>query len=227
MQNELSSASSMEKLSGSGVFILPILVEDCDVPPLLLDRRYANFKEDPESAYLELTDAIYHHFKVAHPDADVGRITPQDVNRQLLQHLVKNRQLIHELSPRRFDEVVASVFESFGYSVELTAATKDGGKDLVVLRDVAPGIGPQKYIIECKRYKNTVGADVVQRLAGVVARSGADRGILVTTSSFTKPAREASQRFSIDLVDYPTLFDWLKEYVGGSDDPDDSDKDGS
>src|SRR5271166_764020 len=37
VREELSSASSMEKYDSVGIFVLPILLEDCDVPPLLRD----------------------------------------------------------------------------------------------------------------------------------------------------------------------------------------------
>ena len=63
VQDELSSASSIEKYQDRGIFILPILIEECDVPPLLLDRRYANFSEDEEAAYVELLDSLFHHYQ--------------------------------------------------------------------------------------------------------------------------------------------------------------------
>lgn len=39
-------------------FILPVLLEECEIPPLLRQRRYANFKDVPEEALQELLAAI-------------------------------------------------------------------------------------------------------------------------------------------------------------------------
>ena len=36
----------MEELSGKGVAVLPVLIEDCELPSLLKDRVYADFRRD-------------------------------------------------------------------------------------------------------------------------------------------------------------------------------------
>jgi hypothetical protein len=36
----------MEELSGKGVAVLPVLIEDCELPQLLKDRVYADFRRD-------------------------------------------------------------------------------------------------------------------------------------------------------------------------------------
>jgi len=36
----------MEELSGKGTIVLPLLVEDCEIPSLLKDRLYADFRRD-------------------------------------------------------------------------------------------------------------------------------------------------------------------------------------
>jgi hypothetical protein len=45
VQEELNAAL-MEDLSGEGQAVLPVLLEDCDVPPLLRSRLYADFRTD-------------------------------------------------------------------------------------------------------------------------------------------------------------------------------------
>src|ERR1041385_6830719 len=69
------SAALMRELSGQGTLVLPVLKEDCDVPPLLADRVYADFRRDYEAglkgllsvleqeakpASLGMTDVAYH-----------------------------------------------------------------------------------------------------------------------------------------------------------------------
>lgn len=56
VKEELASASIIT--ISKGAFILPILLEKCDLPPLLTHRRYANFADDPVQAFNDLVSAI-------------------------------------------------------------------------------------------------------------------------------------------------------------------------
>lgn len=214
VQEELGSASNMEKYSNRGIFVLPLLLEKCDVPPLLLNRRYANFNEDKEAAYSELADAIYHHFKAKHPDIDVEQIATPDVDSLFADALGRHPDLLEKLSPRQFEDVVALVFRKFGYKTTMTPLTKDGGYDIIVQLDMPEGISPQRFIVECKRYsqRNRVGVDVVRALMGTLFETNADRGIIVTTSHFTKGAIETAKKTRLDLVDRDALVKWLSNF---------------
>jgi hypothetical protein len=48
------NAALMKQVAQGGTFILPILIEDCDIPPLLAHRRYADFRTDYNSALTDL-----------------------------------------------------------------------------------------------------------------------------------------------------------------------------
>ena len=81
---------------------------------------------------------------------------------------------------------------------------------LVVLqRDRAPGLSPERVIVQCKRYRKPVGVATVRELLGTLLREGADSGILVTTSSFTSGALKESKGQRIDMVDGAILKKWL------------------
>lgn len=211
VQEELSSASSMEKYNSSGIYVLPIQIEECDIPPLLLDRRYANFKDDPDSAYQELVDAIYHHFKNRHPGIDISTIRFQELNKNVIIEIVKNKEKIFDISPRQLEEVISAFFQIIGYEIQMAPITKDGGYDIVAVKEIAPGLSLEKFIVKCKRYSKPVGIDVVHRLAGAQEVSGANRAILVTTSYFTKAAQNEAQKLHLDLIDIDTLHTWLSK----------------
>ncbi len=127
--------------------------------------------------------------------------------------LVKNNpSILHSITPREFEELVAEIFDRQGFDVELTKATRDGGKDIIAIQS---NMGIKlKYIVECKRYAmhNKVTLDVVQRLYGVKMAEKANKAILVTTSSFTKDASKfASQHcWDLSLKDKRDLLSWLK-----------------
>jgi HJR/Mrr/RecB family endonuclease len=89
---------------------------------------------------------------------------------------------------RKFEELIAGLFEGFGYEVELTAQTRDGGYDIVAVRRAEM---TTRSLIECKRYSsdNKVGVGVVRQLRGVVTSSDATNGIVATTATFTRDAQ--------------------------------------
>ena len=62
VREELNAATT-KNISSKGAFILPVLLEECEIPPLLSGKRYANFSEDPESAYQKLVESINYHSK--------------------------------------------------------------------------------------------------------------------------------------------------------------------
>jgi hypothetical protein len=55
---KLELEAAMIKIIEKGAFILPILLEDCEIPFLLKGRRYANFKDDPKQAFDDLLSVI-------------------------------------------------------------------------------------------------------------------------------------------------------------------------
>jgi hypothetical protein len=62
VQEELNAAT-IKNINSKGAFILPVLLEKCELPPLLSDKKFANFSVDFESAYQELVEAINHHLR--------------------------------------------------------------------------------------------------------------------------------------------------------------------
>lgn len=58
VREEINTALIRNIEQGKQAYILPLLIEDCDLPPLLSHRRYANFKDDYTKGYLELVEAI-------------------------------------------------------------------------------------------------------------------------------------------------------------------------
>lgn len=137
------------------------------------------------------------------------------VSDQLLSALARNPQLIYGLAPRKFEELVARMFFDHGFDVELTPTTKDGGYDIIATLH-NPGTS-FIALIECKRYapRNPVGIEIVRGLYGVTERSGANQGLVVTSSSFTRGALEEKARIGsrMELKDYAALTSWLDKYI--------------
>ncbi len=123
----------------------------------------------------------------------------------LLKSVQYNPDLVHELTPREFEEFVAEAYENLGYKVELTKMTRDGGKDIILYADGPTG--HNMYYVECKKYRKDRPVDVtlVRNLYGVVEADRATAGIMVTSSSFTPDARS----FELQVCHRMSLLDYL------------------
>ncbi len=150
---------------------------------------------------------------VAHPPAD---LVVDDTRRfaDLIENLAnkKNHEDLLLLNPRQFEELVAEVWGRFGYDVELTAQTRDGGRDIVAVRKAEAAV---KFLIECKRYdpSRKVEVSLVRALFGVKVDEGASKAIMATTSSLTRDAQEFVERHPWELEgrDYEGVLHWLEK----------------
>lgn len=133
------------------------------------------------------------------------------VSDEFLKKLHDKPNLLYELSPRGFEELVAEILHKLGYDITLTPASKDGGKDIYAAKKSS--LGSFLYIVECKSYApdNTVGVGLIRQLNGVVEAERATAGILATTSFFSKDAKEFQTTIAnrMSLKDYLGIQEWL------------------
>lgn len=117
----------------------------------------------------------------------------------ILEH---NREKIKKMSPRNFEYFVADIFKKHGFSVKITQATRDGGKDIIATK-----ADPMPYtlIIECKHWgeNHKVDVSVVRSVYGVQMAMQANQSVIVTSSRFTKDARA----FAEEQQNLMTLWD--------------------
>lgn len=107
--------------------------------------------------------------------------------------------LIH-LSPAEFEQYVARLFRRRGYKVKLRGRSGDLGVDL----EVRNGMG-KRAIVQCKRYRSTIGPSVVRELYGTLIHERVAHGFLVTTAGISDAAREWAQGKPLTLIDGETL----------------------
>lgn len=107
---------------------------------------------------------------------------------------------LYALSPAEFERYVAWLFRQKGYSVKVRGRSGDHGVDLELIRPGRP-----KAIVQCKRYQNTVGPDVVRELYGTLVHERAVHGFLVTTAEISDAARQWARYKPITLIDGRTL----------------------
>jgi len=137
------------------------------------------------------------------------------VNDELMKWLAKHPEHMRELSPRKFEEVIAEIMKDFGFVVELTPCTRDGGRDVIAV--IKTVFGKFLVIIECKRWlpPNKVGLAVVERFLHVLlAKEKATFGIIAATTSFTMGAKKSAQEYlyQLKLADFDQIKEMAKNY---------------
>lgn len=113
-----------------------------------------------------------------------------------------------------FEHLIRELFEKEfagrGAEVKITQASRDRGVDAIAF-DPDP-IHGGKYVIQAKRYTNTVDVSAVRDLCAVVRKEGASRGILVTTSTYGADAYAFANNEPVTLLNGAELLGRLRKY---------------
>lgn len=112
-------------------------------------------------------------------------------------------EMLNTLSPAGFEKICQRLLREAGFeNVEVIGKSGDGGIDGIGILEINPFVR-FKVIFQCKRYKGSVSSSQVRDFRG--AMSGrADKGIIVTTGTFTLEAKKEANRDGvtpIELVD--------------------------
>lgn len=127
----------------------------------------------------------------------VVRPTIISANQAMVDALKKRPEDIFKLSPRKYEELVAELLSDMGYDVQLTPATRDGGKD--ILAYFKTDCGTFLSLVEAKRYRpdRKIGVELVRTLYGTLVDYQANNAMMVTTSSFSKDAHDFQKGMNI------------------------------
>lgn len=149
---------------------------------------------------------------------------PQETIGHLLNKIAVNRTIIDHIPRtsawggwRLVEQLAAELFDRKGYQVNLTAPSRDDGWDVVAYKEGEHGV-LEAMLIECKHWKDPVGLDVVDRLAGAAGRFGEippARLMLITTNSFTSGAVKATYNrpfIQPELVNRGELLQLISEW---------------
>ena len=134
------------------------------------------------------------------------------IDEKLVAYFRQYPDRIKELSPRQFEELICEIVGGLGWKAKLTPQTADGGYDIVALDH--HGL-TNKYLIECKcRAEKPINISPVRSLLGVIDHEDATKGIIVTTTRFTKPALEFldEHKWRLEGRDFQGILEWLELY---------------
>lgn len=121
--------------------------------------------------------------------------------------------------PIFFEKLVVKLLVAMGYSGKngnshVTKPTNDGGIDGIINQDP---LGTSTVYIQAKRYAedNKVGRSAIQSFYGALAAVHADRGVFITTSDYSKGAKEFAKNQGIVLINGIELTDLMIQYGVG------------
>lgn len=136
--------------------------------------------------------------------------TPEDAleSASALLNATLRDELLNRLlgmTPQRFERLILDLLNAMGYgggqidSGSMTKASGDGGIDGIINEDA---LGLDAVYIQAKRYapENTVGRPHLQQFVGSLTGEGATKGVFVTTSDFSKEARDFVHRVQQRIV---------------------------
>lgn len=138
-----------------------------------------------------------------------------EINRQLSDDLLDE---IMKISDQAFEQFVLDLMTSMGYgsvdnATQVTPFAGDEGIDGIIMEDK---LGFDLIYVQAKHYApdHTVGRPDIQAFVGAIAgRDG--KGLFVTTSKFSKQAREYAERQHIVLIDGQRLAELMIEHDFG------------
>ncbi len=141
----------------------------------------------------------------------------QQISEELAAELL---QKIKDNSPTFFEALVIALLVKMGYggtredAGRAVGGSGDGGIDGIINED---RLGLDVVYIQAKRWEATVGRPEIQKFAGALQGQRARKGIFITTSDFSKEAREYVQSIDskIILIDGDQLAQFMIDYNVG------------
>ncbi len=123
-------------------------------------------------------------------------------------------------SPGFFEQVVVRLLRAMGYGgvtgdASVTGKSGDGGIDGIIKEDK---LGLDIVCLQAKRWDNSVGRPIIQGFVGSMDYIRAKKGVILTTSQFTKEALDFVDRIEgkkVVLIDGPILTDQIIEHNVG------------
>jgi restriction system protein len=125
---------------------------------------------------------------------------------------------ISRASPKFFETLVLDLLHAMGYGasradLQHVGRSGDGGIDGIISLD---RLGLEKVFVQAKRWQNSVGPEPIQAFYGALEGRRANKGVFITTSSFTSGAVEFARLIEkIVLIDGARLAELMIEYGVG------------
>lgn len=187
------------KITARGLELLKSRPKRIDKKLLSQYREYRIFSNQDEKENIIENSEIKEN-EVITPEENIDQIYKK-INDQLAEDLLET---ILEKDGYYFERLVMDVLIKMGYgdfrndAKEITKKSNDGGIDGIINQDK---LGLDKIYVQAKRWKDgVVGRPELQKFVGALSERQATKGIFITTSDFTKEAKEYVEKVSQNVI---------------------------
>lgn len=187
-----------------------------DNPPYINNDLLKQFSEflEFQSRSTRIEEPLEDKEEPTHTPEEILEASYQNLRNELAQELLDR---VKACSPRFFERLVVDLLVAMGYggsrrdAGERIGQSGDGGVDGIIKED---RLGLDVVYIQAKRWEGTVGRPVVQGFAGSLEGFRARKGVLITTSVFSKDAKDYVERIEkkIVLIDGEQLAQFMIDY---------------
>lgn len=189
--------------SDRGVWVLSAKGKNIDIVDPVQVKRFVRGQGKRGNNHLATTNSqTIVNVEVAEAEAVLEETWREELLAKLL-----------ELSPDAFERLCQRLLRESGFvEVKITGRSGDGGIDGVGIVRLGGLLG-FPVLFQCKRYRGSVPSGVIRDFRGAMI-GRADRGLVITTGTFSRDAKLEATRDGappIDLVDGEQLLDKLKE----------------
>jgi len=160
------NAALFRELRDRAITVIPVLIEDCEIPQILSGRAYLDLRKDFHGEMQRLVAQL-----TSAPNIEFSKLTP-----------------------RTFENLVSDLLGDLGFSIQ-TSKAADRGFDLIASYQSRDPFGVEKvdtWLVEIKLYREQrVSVSTLRQVLGnVMVTTGVNKGLVVTNSRLTSVARE-------------------------------------
>ena len=188
-------------------YILPVRLDDTEIPGILRTLGYLDLRSGSiDKVYQALVE------KLPNPPSQQSIVpaTSSGLKAELLEKIKDN-------PPNLFEQLILDLLVEMGYSIPYPAETMwrsgDTGIDAIISQDK---LGFDLIHVEMKLWKEiSVGSPDIRRFSGVLISQGASKGLFITTSTFSDPAKVLAKEVAdpkIILIDGNQLVQLMIEH---------------
>jgi len=112
-------------LDGDGLYTLADLEVSIEKEENAVEKLTSKMKQASQAGKIE--NELYHS-SLFDPKSP---IIIKDMDDAVKHFFKKYPERMYDMNPRKFEELIAAIFKDFGFDVELTKATRDGGRDII------------------------------------------------------------------------------------------------
>lgn len=134
---------------------------------------------------------------------------------KLFEKISNDPNLMHEMDPIDFENFIAGLLDKSGFeNIIVTPRSGDKGRDILATQTIYDV--PIIFAFECKKYAphRKIQPDIMRALLGTIshAQTKANKGVLVTTSSFTRGAKSfIASESMLSGKDFNDLVKWINQ----------------